>query len=451
MPLRNLLVIIVTAIFSLTCYNTASKNRFASLFGEAIRIVEKESLYEVPANELFESAMNGMMKKLDEHSIFVTKDLYREINEDMDQEFGGVGMYVDKDPQTQKLVVLAPIPNSPAFEAGVLAGDEIVKIAGEATDKMSQSDAVKKMRGPQDTTVDVVFQRKDQFLRKTLNRKVIPVPSVHGDWRKPDGSWNYTLKDMPNIGYVRLLQFGRRSAEEMQTAFDEFAGNVDGVILDLRNNTGGLLPAAVGICDMFVNKGEVIVRTRGRGRKLLEETLARSEPTVNVNLPMIVLVNRNSASASEILSGCLQDYDRAIIVGEQTWGKGTVQSMINMQHKKSALKLTVASFWRPSDRNIDRNAPAAKESKVWGIQPNEGFEIKMTEEEVFRNIRERNRRDLEGLRTNLTDPSLPADQTPAAQPEESEIKPVPQTPHQDRPLERAKEYFRKSINQAVAA
>ena len=219
MPLRNLLIIFVTAIFSLTCYATASKNRFANLFGEAIQIVENESLYEVPAEELFESAMNGMMKKLDEHSMFVTKDVYREINEDMNQQFGGVGMYVDKDPQSQKLVVLAPIPETPAFEAGVLAGDEIVKIAGEGTDKMTQSDAVKKMRGPQGTPVDVVFRRGDQLLRKTLTRQAIQVPSVHGDWRKPDGRWNYTLRDLPNIGYVRLLQFGRKSVEEMQSGF----------------------------------------------------------------------------------------------------------------------------------------------------------------------------------------------------------------------------------------
>ena len=195
---------------------------------------------------------------------------------------------------------------------------------------------------------------------------------------------------------------------------------------------------------MFIDQGEVIVRTRGREKKLLEETFARTPPTVSVNLPMIVLVNRNSASASEILSGCLQDYDRAIIVGEQTWGKGTVQSMINMQHKKSALKLTVASFWRPSDRNIDRNAPEAKETKVWGIQPNEGFAIEMTEEEVFRNVRERNRRDLEGLRTNLPAPSLPAagDENP-----EGEPAPV----YKDRPLERAKEHFRTLFSKAIAA
>ena len=388
MPPRNLLVISLVCIVSLVCYTTATKNRYANLFAEAFSLVVDEALYEVPKKDLFESAMKGMMDTLDEHSMYISDDLFKSIDEDMNQQFGGVGMYVDQDPNSGNLVVLAPIPGTPAYEAGVKPGDWITEIGGTPTRDASRAEAIKMMRGPEGTQVQVVFQRDEELFSRSLTRKVIPVDSLHGDYRRPDGSWKFTLEEMPNVGYLRLLQFGRHSSEEIQTALDEVRGKVDAVILDLRNNTGGLLTAATEICDIFLDEGDTIVRTRGRGKKLVSEHFATHPPTFDTQVPLVILVNRHSASASEIVAGCLQDHDRAVVVGEQTWGKGTVQNLIPMRLNESALKLTVASFWRPSDRNIDRNDPQAEETQVWGIQPDDGWSVELTENEVFQNISE---------------------------------------------------------------
>lgn len=363
-------------------------------------------------------------------------------------------MYVDKDPKTKKLIVLAPIPETPAYRAGVNAGDEIAQIGGKPTEAMDREDAISLMRGEQGSSVEIVFRRGEQLREVTLVRESIHVSSVHGDWRDETGDWHYTLEDLPNVGYVRLLQFGKDSATEMKAAIDQLNGKVDGLILDLRNNGGGLLSSATEICDLFIDKGKPIVRTRGRNRKLVEERFSKTRPEFNVNTPLVVLVNRFSASASEIVAGCLQDHGRAVVVGEQTWGKGTVQDWIPMQRNESALKLTVASFWRPSDRNIDRSDPEAKKTKVWGIQPDDGFEVSLTQDEVFENIRRRNRRDLQGL---TGEKSADNDSEPTAKPtvpqdaETATENEGPQPDQPDRPLERAKEFFRTLFSKAVAA
>ena len=451
MPLRNLLVISLATIVSIACFATASKNRYANLFAEALHLVETQALHEVPTKQLFKSAMDGMLSQLDEHSLYMDGDDFRAIDEDMNQLFGGVGMYVDTEPETNRLIVLAPIPDTPAYRAGVQVGDEITEIDGKSTKGMKQNDAINLMRGDQGSEVVVVFKRGDELIPIPLIREAIPVPSVQGDHRDKNGNWKYTLEDMPNVGYIRLLQFGKKSTQEITAVLEEIGGKVDGVILDLRNNTGGLLNAATEICDLFLEKGLSIVQTRGRNRKLNEEHFSRTGPAFNKDIPLVILVNRHSASASEVVAGCLQDHGRAIVIGEQSWGKGTVQNLIPMQQNESALKLTVASFWRPSGRNIDRSDPEAKRTKVWGIQPNEGFEIDLTEEEVFANIRSRNERVLNDLRQNSsqvnsgTANDTPNPDTPKPAPENEQPQGV------DRPLERARQFFRTLFSKSKAA
>lgn len=399
MPLRNLLVIGLTVAISMACYSVAAKNRYANLFAEAMDVIDQKSLRVIPREKLFVSAMNGMMEDLDEHSMFFSGELFSSFDEDIKQEFGGVGMYVESDPNTKRLFVLAPMPNTPAYEAGLRAGDQILTIDGEPTEGKSRRDAVNLLRGPVGKTVKLEVERKGEKMEKSLKRAVIPVASVHGDYRDAQGNWKYLIRDESRIGYVRLIQFGEKSAEEMAKAFLEVGDEIDGLIIDLRNNSGGLLSVAIDICDMLLPKDLAIVRTRGRNKVLEDEYFSTSTMVLKPSVPIVVLVNRNSASASEIVAGCLQDHQRAVIIGEQTWGKGTVQNVIPIQRGESALKLTTASYWRPSGKHIDRNDDEAKQTKKWGVQPNEGFEIELTEESVFQNIRQRNIRDLHGLLT----------------------------------------------------
>ena len=271
MPLRNFLVILVVAVVSFACYSVTAKNRYANLFAEVMDIVNKEALKEVPRDELFNKAIGGMLKDLDKHSTFISDSGFREFTEDLQQEFGGVGMYVGMDPETETLMVLAPMPNTPAHRAGIQVGDLIISIAGKTTAEKTRAEAVKELRGPVGETVSLKIQRGDEILSKTLTRAKIPIESAHGDFRKPDGNWNFVLKDHPEIGYIRLSQFGEMTGDEIRTALQSLPDNVEGLIFDLRANPGGLLDMAVEICDMFLEEGLPIVRIKGREKVLIRE------------------------------------------------------------------------------------------------------------------------------------------------------------------------------------
>ena len=322
MPLRNFLVILVVAVVSFACYSVTAKNRYANLFGEVMDIVNKEALKEVPRDELFSKAVGGMLEDLDRHSMFISDGGFREFKEDLQQEFGGVGMYVGLDPESEMLMVLAPMPNTPAGKADIHVGDLIVSIAGEPTFGKSRTDAVKELRGPVGQTVDLEIQRGDDTLFKTLTRAKIPIESAHGDSRKSDGSWNFILKDHPEIGYIRLSQFGEMTGDETRAALQSLPDDIEGLIIDLRANPGGLLDIAIEICDMFLEADLPIVRIKGRGKVLIREYKSTSGTELPIDLPVCILIDRFSASASEIVSGCLQDHGRAVLIGGPVLWKG---------------------------------------------------------------------------------------------------------------------------------
>ena len=455
MPLRNFLVIFAVAVISFACYSVTAKNRYANLFAEVLEVVNKEALKEVSEEKLFTNAMDGMLKEMDEHSSFISDSGYREFKEDLEQEFGGVGMYVGMDPETKMLMVLAPMPNTPAYKAGMQVGDLIVSIAGEATTGKSSNDAVKELRGPVGETVDIEVRRGEDTLFKTLTRAKIPVESAHGDFRKADGTWNFFLKDNPEVGYIRLSQFGEMTGDETRAALRSLPNNVAGLVLDLRANPGGLLDIAVEICDMFLESDLPIVRIKGRNKTLIREYTSTTGMELSSGLPVCILIDRYSASASEIVSGCLQDHGRAILIGQQSYGKGTVQDIIQIQYNKSLLKLTTASYWRPSNRHIDRNDEQAIKDKIWGVQPDEGFSFEMSDEELVKNLRQRDSLDFGGLAPEPQD-------TETAEGESEEVdsdtvdkpnadQPNLKVPHVDRPLMKAIEYIKsRSIKKAAA-
>ncbi|MDB4370823.1 S41 family peptidase [Mariniblastus sp.] len=450
MPPRNLLLIALTIVVSMACYSVASRNRYANLFAEAIEVIDKESLKRVSREDLFVSAMQGMLKDLDEHSMYLSGEVFQMFDEDMRQEFGGVGVYVEMDPRSKRLTVLAPMPNTPASDAGFQPGDQVVEIDGKSVDGLDQREVVKLLRGPVGEPFEITFDRSGKSVKIQVERKEIAVDSVHGDSRLETG-WDFHLQEHPNIGYVRLVQFGRNTATELAAALEQM-GEVDGLIIDLRNNTGGLLDVAVEVCDLFLPEGKKIVTTKVRDRQTDSVMFAESPEKTDPTIPICILVNRNSASASEVVSGCLQDHGRATVIGEQTWGKGTVQNVIPIQRGESALKLTTASYWRPSGRHIDRYDEIAKETEVWGVQPDEGWKIELSEEDIFKNSRVRYVRELKGLLTpeqlemvqeisQLNMEALEAklkEEEGAGPPAETEMV----VPYVDRPLERAIEFMK---------
>ncbi|MEX0819974.1 MAG: S41 family peptidase, partial [Pirellulaceae bacterium] len=396
MPPRNLTIIFFAAILSLVCYHKAERNRYASGVAYAMDLVSEYYVDEVDSRALFENAMSGMVSGLDQYSAYISPDSLNQMNASLDQEFGGVGVEVEKKELDQPLLVLSPLVGTPAYRAGIQAGDRIIAVDGEGLIGVHLTDAVKRMRGKPGAEITLTIERTGRAapFDVKLVREVISVDSVLGDTRRADGSWNYALEENPRIAYLRLTTFGQHTVEEVAKVLEatDDRNGFEAILLDLRGNAGGLLDAAVGLCDLFIDSGR-IVSTNGRNGKLRSSYPATPGVAVPRDIPLVVLVNNFSASASEIVAACLQDHHRAVIVGERTWGKGTVQNILELEGGHSALKLTTATYWRPSGENIHRRKDAP-EDEAWGVQPNEGFKVAIPEEmleQVFRQRRQRDR------------------------------------------------------------
>jgi carboxyl-terminal processing protease len=264
---------------------------------------------------------------------------------------------------------------------------------------MTRNDAVELMRGKPGEPVHlkVLHKGDEEPVEMTIERAIIQVDSVLGDTRGPDGTQNFYLEGYPHLAYIRVSTFGAKTVEEMRAALSQVEERgASALILDLRYNPGGLLNSAVEISDMFIDEG-VVVSIKGRNHELRDQHEATRGGTHSA-LAMVVLVNKYSASASEIVAACLQDHGRAVVVGERSYGKGTVQNIIEVEGGRSVLKLTTADYWRPSNRNIHRHKDA-KETDEWGVMPDEGFLVEMDDEQVKQAMRSRQDRDM--LRNGL--------------------------------------------------
>lgn len=436
MPPRNLSIILFACVISLLCYQKAPRSREARTIVHAIETINDNYVEPVDSRELFENAMRGMVGELDQYSSYIAPESYLRFQESLDQEFGGIGILVEGPPQSEQLTVVSPLVGSPAYEAGVQAGDVILKIGDTDTTDMTLEEAVPLMRGAEGSEVQLVVRHlgEDEPIELSVKRAVIQTESVLGDTRSSDGSWNYFLEEDPRIGYIRLNTFGEHTVTELREALAFQNHPVQGVIIDLRGNAGGLLKAAVDVCNMFIDNGR-IVRTRGRGGQILQEHKADADTTVlDAGIPVVILIDRFSASASEIVAACLQDHDRAVLVGERTWGKGSVQNIIELEGGDSAIRLTTATYWRPSGKNIHRRkAPYdAEDTEEWGVQPNEGYRVNLSEEEM-RQVAE-TRRDRDVVRTNVDGDPIPT-------PEEKEHFDDPQ-------LRKAIDYIEQQLSEA---
>jgi len=355
------------------------------VFVDSFEEIDRNYVTQVDRRELVEAAMRGMLLKLDPYSSYIDKTELRGFNEQVDQEFGGIGIQVTVEPRTRQLMVMTPLPGTPAYRAGVLAGDRILEIDDKVTADFQEGremdSAISLMRGKAGASVKIKIQHEGSDTPQTIEivRATIKTPTVYGDHYDAKGEWSFWLDEKEKIGYIRLTSFGRNSAEEVHDALLKLQKEgMRALILDLRFNPGGLLTAATAIADFFISNG-VIVSTKGRNTE--EQFVKAKKQGTFSGFPMAVLVNRYSASASEIVSACLQDYKRAIIVGERTWGKGSVQNVVPLEGGKSALKLTTASYHRPSGKNIHR-FPKATDNDVWGVMPDTGYDLKMSFEEL---------------------------------------------------------------------
>ncbi len=311
------------------------------LFTDVLSIVRKSYVEEVPMKKLIYGAINGMLASLDPHSGFMPPEMYRELKIDTRGEFGGLGIEITI--RDGVLTIVSPIEDTPAYRAGLQAGDQILKIEDKYTKDLGIMDAVKLMRGPKGTKVTITVMRDgfDKPRQFTLEREIIKIKSIKAK----------TLQD--GYGYVRITQFQERTADDLHAALSELhkenGGTLKGLILDLRNNPGGLLDQAVRVSDTFLTSG-LIVYTQGREEGSNMKFTAHDRDTESP-YPMVVLINGGSASASEIVAGALKDHKRALILGTQSFGKGSVQTIIPLSDD-SGLRLTTARYFTPNGISI---------------------------------------------------------------------------------------------------
>ena len=324
--------------------NVFSKNDLyekIDLFGEVLENIKKEYVDDIDQSEVMDSAINGVLQSLDPYSAYMSPELFKEMQTDTRGEFGGLGIEIGMEAGVVK--VISPIDGTPAQKVGIKAGDYIVKIGKEQVQGKSLMEAVKLMRGQIGTEINLTIRRKNvkKPLEFKITRKIIEVKSVNSQ----------IISEKKNIGYVRLKSFNENSDNQFLKSLKEFEKNkkIKGYVIDLRNNPGGLLTQAINITDFFLDDGE-IVSTKGRKISETRKFFARKGDEIK-GKPIVVLINNGSASAAEILAGALKDHKRAIILGENSYGKGSVQSIIPLRNG-GGMRLTISKYYLPSGKSI---------------------------------------------------------------------------------------------------
>ncbi len=337
---------LIFLIFFFVYFNSSvySKNDLyekIDLFGEVLENIKKDYVDDVDQAEMIDSAINGVLQSLDPYSAYMSPELFKEMQTDTKGEFGGLGIEIGMEAGVVK--VISPIDDTPASEAGIKAGDYIVKIGNEQVQGKSLLEAVKMMRGPVGTSIDLTVRRKNvkKPIEFKIVRKIIEVKSVSSKIIGSD----------ENLGYIRLKSFNENSDKQFLSSLKKFEKNtrIKGYVFDLRNNPGGLLTQAINITDFFLNDGE-IVSTKGRKISETRKFFARRGDEIN-GKPIVVLINNGSASASEIFAGALKDHKRAVILGENSYGKGSVQSIIPLGNG-GGMRITISKYYLPSGKSI---------------------------------------------------------------------------------------------------
>ncbi len=394
MPRSNFKLAFFFMTFCVICYFRASPEE--QVVSYAIQQIRARYVEPVGTRRLVTGALAGCAAHLDQYCQYYDWQAVSRLTEEIDRQFGGIGIEVDLDPETKELVVVSPIPGGPAQKGGILAGDVILAIEGKETKKLTLEEATKLMRGRPGTEVHLQIRRynSSEVTDLRLRRDLVKVPTLLGDRRLSDGSWEYFLPqpESPRLGYIRISSFAPETAQQFEELVTRLLRDgMAGLVLDLRNDPGGLLGPAIDLCDLLLPSG-VIATTRGRWGEVRSAFTASGRAKF-ADLPLVVLVNQDTASAAEIVAACLQDHNRAAVVGQRTYGKGTVQELISLGDRYGVLKITTATYWRPSNRNINRR-PGATEDEPWGVQPNEGLEVKIEGEDLALLNRARALRDI---------------------------------------------------------
>lgn len=398
MPKRNLVLLCLIAVACLLAWAARDRGGRGRLYGEVSGHVGRLALEPVDDDTLFRGAMEGMLTRLDEHSAFVTVEPGRLSAAGAAEEFAGVGLELVAGERGGYPTVVTPSVGSPAWQAGIAAGDRLVAIDGISTESMRLKEVIAMLRGPAGSRVMLDVAPPEGHPEEShddggallpsrslpIDRAVVRIETVCGDLRRADGSWDWFVEGEDGVALVRLSRFSSHTVDDLDRALEEImaSGQPAGLILDLRGNPGGTLDAAVDVCDRFLDEGVIVSLLRrpadGTGRfSAAGENLdvRRATPgAVLGGVPMAVIVDGVTASAAEVVAACLQDHGRATVVGSRTFGKGTVQTTVPLSDGRHALRLTTAEYLRPTLAAIHRR-PRDPETGAWGVVPDRGHEI----------------------------------------------------------------------------
>jgi len=388
MPKRNIVWIIIGAVIFLLLLkvpeNLVRRDALYNQFGPLLDVrvqVRKHYVEEVSDDKLLRSALDGMLNRLDRYSEYFDEDEYEQFDKKTKGRFPGIGILVDQAPGGGLLVV-SPIEGNPAFRADVRAGDHIVKIDGQETRDLTLAQGVKLIEGPTGTDVCLTIYRPstEELLDKTITREIVVVPTVRGWARFNGGQWDSIIDQDRHIGYLRISEFKEQTADEFDGIMQDLLAKHDmrGLILDVRDNPGGLLSVVIKIVDRFISEGKIVST---KGRLTPEQPYMATRESVYPAFPVVVLVNNGSASASEILAGALRDHGRATIVGEPTFGKGSVQELIEIENNNGAVKLTTAYYHLPNGQRI--HGKGIMPDKIIDLTPEEREELIASQRAVY--------------------------------------------------------------------
>ncbi len=345
-------------------------------FVDVQREIVRHYVEEPDPDKMMRGAIEGMIKTLDDpHTNYLPPEELEQFDKNTRGSFSGIGAVISS--RDGQLIVVSPLEDSPAYEAGIKAGDAILEVDGKSTEGETTTQAVKRITGPEGSQVELKIRHENGVEKVvSVTRRTIQIQTVKGFRRNAEHHWDYWLNAEKGIAYINLTQFSGNTSDMLRKAIGEIneGSKLKGLILDLRFNPGGLLSQATEISDMFLDKG-VIVSTEGRTSP---KEVAEADPATVGDFPIVILVNQYSASASEIVSGALKDNQRATIVGTRTFGKGSVQQVRGLAGGNGAIKVTTAYYYLPSGRSLHRRT----ESEVWGVDPTDGFYVPMSGEQI---------------------------------------------------------------------
>ena len=414
---RNLLIVAIVVPGCLLACAAQDRTGQGKRFAEVIQRIDEGYFRTVDSEQLFQAAMEGVFRKLDDRSEFIEPSKLKNYERDFKKEFAGIGVELDTEPSSGNIIVVAPVYGGPAWRAGIRAGDRIISVENIKTSGRTLSEVVSQFRGAVGSKVDLCIKKQgvsqnglSAVQDVTISRQNITIESVRGDRRLPGGKWNWWLEGEPNIVYLRISHFGNRTGLEIAQLIEKlvFKQVPKGLVIDLRGNSGGMLQAGIAVCDLFLEDGLIAAVANDRlkdrsNRKQLQQKWAATPGQVLEGIPIAILVDEFTASVAEIVAACLQDHKRATIVGSRSFGNASVQTITTLSSGPGAIRLTTNEYQRPSGTPLNRLS-TSRDSDAWGVRPDSNFAFSPTRKQLENWITWRQDRDR--VRSSQTDVAL---------------------------------------------